>query len=76
MVKLARLDGGFYNPEFLLPPGSDMQIIHLKSRADDRILDLRPRSIACTARIDVIAGINTIGTFPKISLKETARSNS
>ena len=77
MVKLARLGGGFYNPEFLLPPGSDMQVVHLKrSRVAGRILDPRPRSTACTARIDVIAGMKTIGTFPKISLEDTARSNS
>ena len=77
MVKLARLGGGFYNPEFLLPPGSDMQVLYLKrSRAADRILDPRPRSTACTARINIIAGMKTIGTFPKISLEDTARSNS
>ena len=77
MVKLARLGGGFYNPEFLLPLGSDMQVLHLKfSRIAGRILDPRPRSIACTARIDIIAGMKTIGTFPKISLQDTARSNS
>jgi hypothetical protein len=29
MVKLARLGGGFYNPEFLLPPRSDMPLLQL-----------------------------------------------
>jgi len=78
MVKLARLGGGFYNPEFLLPPGFDMQVLHPKrSRGAGRILDPRPRSTACTARIkNIIAGMKTIGTFPKISLEDTARSNS
>jgi hypothetical protein len=77
MVKLARLGGGFYNPEFLLPPGLDTQVVHLKfSRIAGRILDPRPRSTVCTARIGVIAGMKTIGIFPKISLEDSARSNS
>jgi hypothetical protein len=77
MVKLARLGGRFYNPEFLLPPGSDMQVFHLSfARVASRILDIRPRSTACTARINIIAGMKTIGTFPKIFLEATARSNS
>jgi hypothetical protein len=77
MVKLARLGGGFYNPEFLLPPGSNVELVHLMlTGAAGRILDPRPRSTACTARIDIIAGMKTIGTFPKISLENIARSNS
>jgi hypothetical protein len=77
MVKLARLGGGFYNPEFLLPPGSNVEVVHMmRTGAAGRILDLRPRSTAFTARIDIIAGMKTIGIFPKISLENIARSNS
>jgi len=75
MVKLARLGGGFYNPEFLLPPGSNLRLVDLKP-AGVAARILRPRSTACTARINIIAGMKTIGAFPKISLESIARSNS
>jgi hypothetical protein len=77
MVELARLGGGFYNPKLLLPPGSEMQVVNLNfTRVSGRILHPRPSSKACTARMNIIAGMKTIGTFPKISLENTARSNS